>query len=50
LGIPLELVPRGFTSQLLSVFVPRPTAPAQEVLDLVAFILSRGDPKGKMFK
>ncbi len=39
LGIPLELVPRGFTSQSLFVFVPWPNAPAQEVLDKITLPL-----------
>ncbi len=39
LGIPLELVPRGFTSQSLFVSVPWPNAPAQEVLDKITLPL-----------
>lgn len=39
IGIPLELVPRGFTSQSLFVYVPWPNAPAQEVLDKITLPL-----------
>jgi hydrophobic/amphiphilic exporter-1 (mainly G- bacteria), HAE1 family len=39
LGIPLELVPRGFTSQSLAVFAPWHNAPTQEVLDKITLPL-----------
>ena len=35
IGIPLELLPKGFTSQSLFVYVPWPNAPAQEVMDKI---------------
>ncbi|HKS37117.1 MAG TPA: efflux RND transporter permease subunit [Verrucomicrobiae bacterium] len=38
-GIPVELFPRGFTSQSLFVFVPWQNAPTQEVLDKIALPL-----------
>jgi len=38
-GIPVELFPRGFTSQSLFVFVPWQNAPTQEVLDKIAMPL-----------
>lgn len=39
IGIPLELAPRGFTSQSLFVWVPWQNAPTQEVLDKIALPL-----------
>lgn len=39
IGIPVELFPRGFTSQSLFVFVPWQNAPTQEVLDKIAIPL-----------
>ncbi len=39
IGIPLELLPRGFTSQSLFVYVPWPNAPAQEVMDKITLPL-----------
>ena len=38
-GIPVELFPRGFTSQSLFVFVPWQDAPTQEVLEKIAMPL-----------
>lgn len=38
-GIPVELFPRGFTSQSLFIFVPWQNAPTQEVLDKIALPL-----------
>jgi hydrophobic/amphiphilic exporter-1 (mainly G- bacteria), HAE1 family len=38
-GIPVELFPRGFTSQSLFVWVPWQNAPTQEVLDKIALPL-----------
>lgn len=38
-GIPVELFPRGFTSQSLSVFVPWQNAPTPEVLDKITLPL-----------
>jgi HAE1 family hydrophobic/amphiphilic exporter-1 len=35
IGIPLELIPSGFTAPFLGVRVPWPDAPAQEVLDKI---------------
>jgi hydrophobic/amphiphilic exporter-1 (mainly G- bacteria), HAE1 family len=39
IGIPVELFPRGFTSQSLFVWVPWQNAPTQEVLDKVTIPL-----------
>src|SRR6185436_8559773 len=39
LGIPVELFPRGFTSQSLFVGVPWQNAPTQEVLDKITLPL-----------
>ena len=39
LGIPLELIPAGFTDPYLSVRVPWRDAPAQEVLEKVVMPL-----------
>lgn len=39
IGIPLELLPRGFTSQSLFVYVPWANAPAQEVMDKITLPL-----------
>lgn len=36
LGIPVELFPRGYTGQNLTVFVPWQNSPTQEVLDKIA--------------
>ena len=38
-GIPLELLPRGFEEKSLSVFVPWPDSPTQEVLDKITLPL-----------
>ena len=38
-GIPVELFPRGFTSQSLFVFVPWQNAPTPEVLDKITLPL-----------
>jgi hydrophobic/amphiphilic exporter-1 (mainly G- bacteria), HAE1 family len=38
-GIPVELVPRGFTGQSLHIWVPWQNAPTQEVLDKLALPL-----------
>jgi hydrophobic/amphiphilic exporter-1 (mainly G- bacteria), HAE1 family len=38
-GIPVELIPRGFTQQSLFVVVPWQNAPTQEVLDKIALPL-----------
>ncbi len=39
IGIPLELFPRGYTSEHLYVFVPWPDAPVQEVLQKITLPL-----------
>ena len=39
IGIPLELLPKGFTSQSLFVYVPWPNAPAQEVMHKITLPL-----------
>ncbi|HAV64308.1 MAG TPA: acriflavin resistance protein [Verrucomicrobiales bacterium] len=39
LGIPLELVPKGFTGQSLFVSVPWPNAPAEEVMEKITLPL-----------
>src|SRR6266545_4168117 len=38
-GIPVELFPRGFTSQSLFIWVPWQNAPTQEVLDKITLPL-----------
>src|SRR6266545_2107637 len=43
-GIPVELFPRGFTSQGLFVWVPWQNAPTQEVLDKIT--LPKSAPSG----
>jgi len=39
LGIPLELVPQGYESQSLQVFVPFPNSPARETLEKITLPL-----------
>lgn len=40
-GIPLELVPRGYTGQNLYIWVPWQNAPTQEVMDKIALPLEQ---------